>query len=173
MSEATESKFFQEQKAKSLNALQSSGAPWQIQQKSQMQLIEAVSRVKMDLEEGILTKLRLQRQQQLLTSLSDRCYKNNDYTYAQAMKCHEFYEKNDFKLNLLNSFVRDHMAKQFLNYEKCYTGAAFESLPSNAEKDRAFLECHNKWISNLKSNVALDLEVKARQMFQRPAAEEQ
>ena len=136
-------------------------------------MIDAVGRVRMDLEEGILTKLRLQRQQQLLTTLSDRCYKSNDYTYAQAMQCHEFYEKNDFKLNLLNSFVRDHMAKHFISYEKCYTGAAFDSLPSTADKDRAFLECHNKWISNLKSNVAFDLEVKAREMFQRPAAQEQ
>ena len=62
MSEATESKFFQEQKAKSLNALQSGAAPWRLQPKARMKVAEAIGRVNMDLEEGILTKLRLQRQ---------------------------------------------------------------------------------------------------------------
>ena len=63
MSEASESKFFREHKAKSLNALQSGAAGWKIQPKSLMQMQQAVERVNMDLEEGILTKLRLQRQQ--------------------------------------------------------------------------------------------------------------
>ena len=170
MSEATESKFFREQKAKSLNALQSSANTWSVQPKALMQVANAVERLSVDLEEGILTKLRLMRQQQLLSTLSDRCYKNNDYTYAQSMACEDFYKKNDFKLNLLNSFVRDHMTKHFQSYEKCYQGDAFMSLPSNEEKDRAFLTCHNNWISNLKSNVSDDLEIKARTMFARPSA---
>ena len=87
MSEATESKFFQEQKAKSLNALQSSASAWSIQPKALMQVAGAVERLSVDLEEGILSKLRLLRQQQLLSTLSEKCYKNNDYTYAQAMQC--------------------------------------------------------------------------------------
>ena len=74
--------------------------------------------------------------------------------------------KNDFKLNLLNSFVRDHMTKHFQSYQQCYTGQAFESLPSNEQKDREFLACHDKFISNLKSNVAYELDVKARALFQ-------
>ena len=169
MSEATESKFFRENKAKSLNALQSGASAWKIQPKSLMQVANAVERVNMDLEEGILTKLRLQRQQQLLSTLSDRCYSSNDYTYAQAMACHDFYERNDFKLNLLKSFVRDHMAKHFVSYEQCYSGDAFEALPTPEEKDREFLQCHNRWISNLKTNVSQDLELKARELFMRPA----
>ena len=67
---------------------------------------------------------------------------------------------------MLNGFVRDHMTKHFQSYEKCYTGVAFEALPNNEEKDREFLSCHNKWISNLKTNVLYDLEVKARELFQ-------
>ena len=61
MSQATESKFFIEQKAKSLNALQSSASPWTLQPKALMQVKDAVQRMQMDLEEGILMKLRLQR----------------------------------------------------------------------------------------------------------------
>ena len=111
MSEVTESKWFTEQKAKSLNALQSSAAPWNIPAKNMMQATDAIDRVKTDLEEGILTKLRLQRQQELMTTLADKCYKGNDYTYHQAATCQDFYTQNDFKLNLLGSFVRDHMTK--------------------------------------------------------------
>ena len=59
--EATESKFFQEQKAKSLNAMQSSAAPWMIQPRALLSVHNAVARLQMDMEEGILTKLRLQR----------------------------------------------------------------------------------------------------------------
>ena len=61
MTEATESKFFREQKAKSMNALQNGAAPWTVQPKSLLQMYEVIQRVNMDLEEGILTKLRLQR----------------------------------------------------------------------------------------------------------------
>ena len=66
---------------------------------------------------------------------------------------------------MINSFVSDHMVKQLLSYEQCYTSASFLALPTNEEKDRAFLTCHNNWISNLKSNVAFELEVKARELF--------
>ena len=87
------------------------------------------------------------------------------------MTCQSFYEKNDFKLNLLNSFVRDHMTRHLIEYEQCYMGAAFNALPTNEAKDREFQACHNKWISNLKQNVTFDLEVKAREMFNLPQAE--
>ena len=120
----------------------------------------------MDLEEGILTKLRLERQQQLMTMLADKCYKNNDYTFLQAERCERFYTENDFKLNLLGSFVREHTLPHLQQHEKCYSGAAFESLATNEEKDRAFEACHSKWLSTLKSEVAFDLELKARQLFQ-------
>ena len=60
------------------------------------------------------------------------------------------------------------MTKHLQAYEKCYTGEAFSSLPSNADKDREFLSCHKKWISNLKSEVAYELDMKARSLFQAP-----
>ena len=56
---STESKFFAEKQAKSLNALQSNPNAWRVQPKSIMQMTGAVERLSMDLEEGILTKLRL------------------------------------------------------------------------------------------------------------------
>ena len=166
MAQASESSFFRDQKKKSLNALQNNPASWTIQPKQLMQVSNAIERLSVDLEDGILTKLRLQREQQLLGTLADKCYSNNDHTYAQAMACEDFYKKNDFKLNLLKGFVRDHMTKHLQTYEKCYTGDAFDTLPSNEQKDREFLACHNDWISNLKNNVALELDMKARDVFQ-------
>ena len=61
MSEVTESKFFREQSAKSLNALQNGAAKWTIQPKYVLAYTEAIQRLRMDLEEGILAKLRLVR----------------------------------------------------------------------------------------------------------------
>ena len=60
--EVSESKFFREQKAKSLNALQNNANTWSFTPKVSHQFDNAVARLQMDLEEGILTKLRLQRQ---------------------------------------------------------------------------------------------------------------
>ena len=60
--EVSESKFFREQRAKSLNSLQNNASTWTLTPKVMYQFEDAVLRVKMDLEEGILTKLRLQRQ---------------------------------------------------------------------------------------------------------------
>ena len=84
------------------------------------------------------------------------------------MACHDFYEKNDFKLNLIKSFVTDHMTKHLQAYEKCYSGESFAALQTNEEKDREFLSCHKKWISNLKNEVAFELDSKARTLFQAP-----
>ena len=170
---ATESQFFREQRAKSLNGSQNGSAAWKIQPRAIMQVSDAIGRLNRDLEEGILTKLRLQRKQTLLASVAQNCFGRSDLNYQQAAKCEEFYMKNDFKLNLMDSFVRDHMNKHLVEYEKCYTGAAFESL-SNVEKDREFAACHSRWIANLKGNVAFELEVKARELFNpvKPAPED-
>ena len=83
----------------------------------------------------------------------------------QAERCERFYTENDFKLNLLKSFVRDHTVPHLQQHEKCYSGAAFDALPTNEEKDRVFEACHAKWLSNLKSDVTFELELKARQLF--------
>ena len=77
-----------------------------------------------------------------MSTLADKCYKNNDYTYSQAERCEQFYQENDFKLNLLKSFVRDHTGAHLQQHEKCYSGAAFEALRTNADKDREFEACH-------------------------------
>ena len=63
------------------------------------------------------------------------------------------------------------MTKHYRAYEKCYSGAAFESLSTMEDKDRAFLACHDKWLRNLKNDVAFELDVKARQLFQSQASE--
>ena len=159
--EATESKFFQDNRNKSLNSTLNSDETWKVDVKYFMQANEAIARVQNDLQEGILLKAQLQRTSQLEKIAASKCYKSNDFTYPQAQKCEEFYFKNDFKLNLLNSFVSDHMTKHPQEYESCWQNPSFEALPNNVEKDRAYLACHKKWIRNLKENVQPELELKA------------
>ena len=63
MAEATESKFFLDNKLKSLNSTVNSQEKWKIDIKYIMQANDAVERLQTDLEEGILLKLKLQREQ--------------------------------------------------------------------------------------------------------------
>ena len=109
--QATESKFFLENKSKSLNATLSSQEQWQLDVKYFMQANDAIARVQKDIQEGVLSKCELSRQQQLEKIVAQKCYKGNDFSYLQAQKCEQFYYKNDFKLNLIKSFVADHIDK--------------------------------------------------------------
>ena len=79
--------------------------------------------------------------------------------------CEEYHYSKDFKLKLIGSYFRDHLVRHLADYEKCYNTEAFQHLPSAAEKDRAFLDCHNRWNRNLKEQVSLELDVKARSLF--------
>ena len=54
--EATESKFFLENKSKSLNATLNSSEKWQLDVKYYLQANDAVARVQNDLQEGVLRK---------------------------------------------------------------------------------------------------------------------
>jgi len=80
--------------------------------------------------------------------------------------CEKFHYDNDFKLNLLKNFFGDHMMKHIADYESCWTNEDFKRSTSVAEKDRKFVDCHNRWIDNLRNNVAFELELRARELFQ-------
>ena len=77
------------------------------------------------------------------------CYQNRTYNFMHAQKCEDFHVKNDFKLNILKNYFGDHIVRHLNDYESCWKNADFDDLKTNEEKDRAFLDCHNRWISNL------------------------
>ena len=54
--QATESKFFLENKSKSLNATLNSSEKWQLDVKYYLQANDAIARVQNDLQEGVLRK---------------------------------------------------------------------------------------------------------------------
>ena len=166
MAEATESKYFVQNKQQSLNSTVNSQEDWQLDIKYYLQAQDALDRLQTDLQEGVLQKMTLLRQQQMEKTIASKCYKNNDYTFLQAQKCEEFHYKNDYKLNMIRTFVPDFMTKHLKDYEQCWTGPEFTALATNEEKDRMFLQCHKKWIRNLKENVSVGLEAKAYQSFQ-------
>ena len=85
--------------------------------------------------------------------------------------CEEFYRKNDFKLNILGSFVKDHMVKHIIDLQDCVSGDSISKLATHEEKDRAFLECRSKWTQNLRDNVSQELEMKARTLLGRANAQ--
>ena len=165
MVEATESKFFTQLKAKSLNALQNT-APWSLDQRQQIQIETAMNQAKYRLEEGILLNLKLQREKELERFIAQKCYQRKDLSIQQAEMCEQYYFSNDFKLNLIRRFADDYLSKQVVEIEKCFKGVDFDQLPSAADKDRAFLACKQTWRSNLFNNVVPDLEVKAKELLQ-------
>ena len=85
----------------------------------------------------------------------------------QAQKCEEFHYKNDYKLNIMSSFFNDHVVKHLNEYESCWKNAEFENLKTNEEKDRSFLDCHNRWVRNMRENISQELEVRVRELFQK------
>ena len=121
--------------------------------------------MKTDLEVGILTNLRLKREQQLEQIASTKCYQDPSISYLQGQACEDFIYKNDFKLNMINRFVADHLPKQLNAYQDCISGEHMKSLNDHVEKDRAFLKCHNDWVRNVKDNFSQELEVKARTLL--------
>ena len=77
-----------------------------------------------------------------------------------------FLKENDYKTNLLRSFVKDHTGRHALQYEAdCIYSPELKALPTLADKDRFYVECHRNFLKNLRENVSQDLEVKARQVF--------
>ena len=131
-----------------------------------------MQRVKADLETGILTKLRLQREQQLEQIVAGKCYSDPNISYMEGQACEDFIYKNDFKLNMINKFVDDHLPKQLMTYQKCISGEQMSGLADNVDKDRAFLKCHNEWVGNIKDKFAFDMELKARQLLGGSAAQQ-
>ena len=81
MAEATESKYFLELKKNSLNATVNSQEEWQLDVKYYLQAQEAIKRLQTDLQEGVLLKMKLMREQQMEKTVAAKCYKSNDFTF--------------------------------------------------------------------------------------------
>ena len=161
-----ESEAFRKQKQQSLNALANNSATWAVDVKYFKKALNTIERAKFDLEDGIILKLQATRQKELEEYVVKNCYQNKTYTFMQAQKCEEFHYKNDFKLNLLKNFFNDHIVKHLKNYEACWKSSQFEALQTNEDKDVAFLECHDKWVANIRENVVPELETRVRDLLQ-------
>ena len=161
-----ESDLFKQQKQQSLNNLANQVTTWAVDIKYFRQALNALERAKFDIEDGIVLKLQAVRQREIEEFVIKNCYQNKTYTFMQAQKCEEFHYKNDFKLNLLSTFFNDHIPKHLKQYEACWRNEEFDSLKTNEDKDIAFLECHDKWLGNLRENVVPELETRVRDLLQ-------
>ena len=130
------------------------------------QMLDTVERVNVDLNEGILKHCAAQRLKHLLPVISENCFSaSNDLSYVHARTCEGYHLEKDYKLNLMKSFVRDHMVRHSTEYAQCYTSEQFQALDDVAAKDEHFLDCHNRWIRRMREEVTPDLEEKAAKMF--------
>ena len=136
---------------------------WKPDQKYLIEAQSAMKRTQANLETGILTKYRVLRTQQIEGLVVENCYKKKNLNVLEAEQCDHFHHQNDYKLNLLNTFFKDHAAKHILSYQQCEREVA--NLESIAEKDKAYADCHNNWLSDFKNNQSEDLELRARKLF--------
>ena len=97
--------------------------------------------------------------------VASKCYQRKDLSYEQAAKCEEYYTANDFKLNLIARFTSDFLPRQVTELERCIRSEDFQSLPSLADKDRAFLACKDNWRANLFGTTIPELEAKAKELL--------
>ena len=81
-----DTEYFRQLKQNSLNGLQNS-AQWQVDRRQQDQVKAALTRLNADLDEGILLKLRLQREKQLAQQAVKDCYQRSDLNILQAGRC--------------------------------------------------------------------------------------
>ena len=161
-----ESDSFRAQKAASLNNLVNQASSWAVDVKYFRKALEVLEAAKFELEDGIILKQQILRQKELEEYVVKNCYQNRTYNFLQAQKCEEFHYANDFKLNLLKTFFSDHIARHLKQYETCWKNPEFEALKTNEEKDLAFVECHDKWVANLRENVVPELEGRVRELLQ-------
>ena len=175
------STYFEEKKKKSLNSFINGDNvdSWEPDYKYIEELRQSLERVQSDLDTGILTKYRVLRQQQLEKLAIKNCYANRSFTVMEAEACEDFHFKNDYKMNLISSFWKDHIPKHLNAYEGCFS-KEIQALGSVGEKDKAFADCHKAWIKDFRNNKSQELEIRARQLFGKslepvatPAAEEE
>ena len=53
---------------------------------------------------------------QLEGLVAENCYGKKSFSYLEAEQCEKFHMTNDYKLNLINSFWKDHVPKHVLSY---------------------------------------------------------
>ena len=117
------------------------------------------------MNEGILAKYRVLRTKQMEGLVAENCYAKKSYTFLEAEQCENFHMINDYKLNLINSFWKDHVPKHVLSYKSCITETGIEQMETIAEKDKAFADCHENWVKDFKNVQSQDLELRARKLF--------
>ena len=165
MAHATESKFFLQQRFNSLNSTVNSKEQWVLDIRPLNEMTDVRERIETDLNEGIIKHARAKRMQHLEKHIVTACYTQADFTFEQAQMCEKYHMKNDYKLSMINNFVADHMVKHLKTWNNCSAGAVFDGQKDNVDKDRMFVECHHRWVKNLKEEVAFELDSKARQLL--------
>ena len=113
--------YFQDKQKNSLNSMINGDAAkiYSPDLKYSLEFKDTMDRAKNDLNEGILLKFRMLRTKQLESLVASNCYENSKFTLNEAEICQKFHFENDYKLNAIGSFWRDHVSKHIKDYQKC------------------------------------------------------
>ena len=68
----------------------------------------------------------------------------------EAEQCEKFHFENDYKMNAITNFWKDHISKHIKDHNKCM--GALDAHSTVAAKDRAYADCHNGWLRDFKIN---------------------
>ena len=110
--------YFKDKQSKSLNSFSNGDnlKEWKPDVKYTLEAAKTLKRTQADLHEGILAKYQVLRTKQLEGIVAENCYGKKSYSYLEAEQCEKFHFKNDYKLNLIDSFWKDHAPKHVLSY---------------------------------------------------------
>ena len=93
------------------------------------------------------------------------CYENKSYTFEEAEICEKFHFDNDYKLNAIKTFWRDHIPKHLNAYQSCADQATSLEDATILEKEQVFADCHNAWVRDFKDNKVYEMELRARDLL--------
>ena len=111
-----------------------------------------MKRARLEMENGILAKYRVLRARQLEQLVAENCYTSKKFTFDEAGQCATFHLENDYKMNQIDTFWKDHIPKHAQAYSSCLTKTGLDALDTVAAKDKAFAQCHEEWVMDFKQN---------------------
>ena len=139
---------------------------WRENDKYKIEASEAVEDLTFRMDTGILQKYQLLRTKELERHVLKNCYsKTTDYNIHQAKRCEKYHMDNDYKLNLIGSFMKEHMWKHSLSYHNCTRTPEFAKLDTIEAKDRVYQKCHEEFIDKVSNKLEGELTERARDIF--------
>uniref|UniRef100_A0A7S3CWM8 Uncharacterized protein n=1 Tax=Strombidium rassoulzadegani TaxID=1082188 RepID=A0A7S3CWM8_9SPIT len=159
--------YFQQKIKNSLNSFTNGEDvdSWAPDSQYYLEFSEVMERARLQLDQGILLKLSILRQRQLEKLAIEKCFKDSSLNFSEAEVCETFLYDNDFKLKALNNFYSENTVRHVKEYMACRNDPQVLEQNTLVGKEKAYMQCHNEWVKNFKSNTVYELEERARKFL--------